>query len=759
VNRRSRVWLAGVLLCAVLVVGTSIGLYRAGVHESPSAQAEVENDQLLSNPASSTGSCGVERWSVKTGTDADAGLVNQSSTTPTTIATMRGYAKPASLPANNRIQPQETTIYSIEATLTEYKRETDSDYHLVIKDASGNTMITEVPDPACASGSTFGTGIQNARDEFNAKFTPTSTFKLTNIAVRVRGIGFFDFLHGQTGVAPNGIELHPVLDILFNPGPINVTPPGRPANVVATAGDATADVSWNAPASDGGDAITSYTVTPYIGSMAQTPQIVTAPTTTASFTGLADGTTYWFTVAATNSVGTGAAASSYSVTPTSTATPTARLTAPSQQQYQLPNSDGVTWQDIDATNLSLSVTPTVDTLAIVSGNVDLFTANAGYNQDIGIWMNPGTATAGIVAWKESGGFAGTFSPNAAAVQTFVSLTANTTYSVKLQWKTNRPALGKTIFAGAGPIGGLYSPTRLSVKLVPGVQMGTAASVQQYGLTNNNGLAWVEIDATNLQIPLSATTDAIAMLGANVDLFTGKAGYNQDIGIFVSVDSGADQLVAWKESGGFAGTFSPNAAFVQGFWPLTHAHNYLFKLKWKTNRNASGATIYAGAGPIGGLYSPTTFTLQVLATASSFDSPTSQQYSLANNDGTTWVEISSTNLSVTVAPSADAIAMVGANLDLFTGKTGYNQDIGIFVSDNGAADQLLAWKESGGFAGTFSPNAAFVETQLALTATHAYVFKLKWKTNKNAPGATIYAGAGPISGQYSPTRLSLQLPSA
>lgn len=25
------------------------------------------------------------------------------------------------------------------------------------------------------------------------------------------GVGFFDFLHGQTGVAPNGIELHPVL--------------------------------------------------------------------------------------------------------------------------------------------------------------------------------------------------------------------------------------------------------------------------------------------------------------------------------------------------------------------------------------------------------------------------------------------------------------------------------------------------------------------------------------------------------------------
>jgi hypothetical protein len=31
----------------------------------------------------------------------------------------------------------------------------------------------------------------------------------------VTGVGFFDFIHGQTGVAPNGIELHPILNIAF----------------------------------------------------------------------------------------------------------------------------------------------------------------------------------------------------------------------------------------------------------------------------------------------------------------------------------------------------------------------------------------------------------------------------------------------------------------------------------------------------------------------------------------------------------------
>ena len=34
------------------------------------------------------------------------------------------------------------------------------------------------------------------------------------------GVGFYDFFHGQTGVAKNCIELHPVLAIKF-------PPPGR----------------------------------------------------------------------------------------------------------------------------------------------------------------------------------------------------------------------------------------------------------------------------------------------------------------------------------------------------------------------------------------------------------------------------------------------------------------------------------------------------------------------------------------------------
>src|SRR5436309_5488058 len=164
--------------------------------------------------------CGVERWSVKTGTDADASLINLSNTMPTTIANLTAPPAPSPIPLNTRVQPTETTVFSITATLTVYKREDDSDYHLVISDGSGHTMITEIADPQCVgAGSPLLPGIQNARNEFDARLRATTSFKTANLVVTVTGVGFFDFKHGQTGVSPNATELHPVLDISFGGAP------------------------------------------------------------------------------------------------------------------------------------------------------------------------------------------------------------------------------------------------------------------------------------------------------------------------------------------------------------------------------------------------------------------------------------------------------------------------------------------------------------------------------------------------------------
>jgi hypothetical protein len=247
---------------------------------------------------------------------------------------------------------------------------------------------------------------------------------------------------------------------------------------------------------------------------------------------------------------------------------------------------------------------------------------------------------------------------------------------------------------------------------------------------------------------------MVIVSGNADLWTANAGYNQDIGIFVSVGGGPDQLVAWKESGGSAGTYSPNAAFVQAVYAVTNPNTYVFKLKWKANKSASGATIFAAAGSAGS-YSPTRLTAQLVSTADVSNRVSAQQYNLAGSDGATWTEIDP-SLRVSQSPTVNQTMVLTANADLWTANAGYNQDIGIFVSVNGGADQLVAWKESGGFAGTFSPNAAFVQGVYDVSIGNSYVFKLKWKTNSSAPGATIYAGAGPIGSQYSPTSLTDEL---
>ncbi len=161
--------------------------------------------------------CGVERWSIKTGTDSGASSINLSTYTSNTIYNFYQSVRPSTVPSNSRVAPRETTQYRVSGTLTKYVRESDSDYHLVITDTSGRTMIVEIPSPNCVgSGSPFGTGIAHARSQFDARLTATTSFKSTSIPVTIKGIGFWDYLHGQTGVAPNGIEVHPVLDIVFN---------------------------------------------------------------------------------------------------------------------------------------------------------------------------------------------------------------------------------------------------------------------------------------------------------------------------------------------------------------------------------------------------------------------------------------------------------------------------------------------------------------------------------------------------------------
>lgn len=172
---------------------------------------------ILLLSASALAQCGQERWPVKTLQDpsvSDIHFTPQEST----VHDLRVPQQPPNL---RKINPalrleQEKQVYTVNALLIGFKREGDSDYHLVLADPvdRAKTMIAEIPAPACANkkyavqfeaAAKFIEAIHHGSPKFYALPKP--------IAVTVTGVFFFDFIHGQTGVAPNGAELHPVLEI------------------------------------------------------------------------------------------------------------------------------------------------------------------------------------------------------------------------------------------------------------------------------------------------------------------------------------------------------------------------------------------------------------------------------------------------------------------------------------------------------------------------------------------------------------------
>lgn len=188
-----------------------IGLGATSMADTPATSFKIAKR--------SGGACnGVERWSVKTGTDADISQVKLDAPEHSTIESLVSKTEPTDKPADARDAPVEVTVYELDATLVQVKEEPDQDYHLVITD-NGKHMIAEIPDPACVgSTSPVRAKISAARQYFDNNVTvSTSHWTTVNRHVRITGIGFFDLMHGtpQRGVAKNNIEIHPVLDIQF----------------------------------------------------------------------------------------------------------------------------------------------------------------------------------------------------------------------------------------------------------------------------------------------------------------------------------------------------------------------------------------------------------------------------------------------------------------------------------------------------------------------------------------------------------------
>jgi hypothetical protein len=205
-----------------LIVAVIVAAAAAARVATPSERAPTFPNALA---------CGVERWTVKTLGDRPRLLPVRT----TTIAYLVTRPRPRRLPKARL--PFERHIFRVKAGVTLVRAESDGDLHLVISDGARH-MIAEAPSPSCT---------------LRATRTRQRQMRQARTAVRrcgnavITGVAFFDFMHGQTGVAPNAIELHPILGFRCLATP----PPPPPAPQCSDGIDNDGDTLIDFPADPG----------------------------------------------------------------------------------------------------------------------------------------------------------------------------------------------------------------------------------------------------------------------------------------------------------------------------------------------------------------------------------------------------------------------------------------------------------------------------------------------------------------------------
>lgn len=177
-----------------------------GPRLSPGMVYAADSEEL--DPGDTQG-CGGH--SKKTLTDSGWAKVNFAPSL-SSVATLRTLDPSSSGPGRPRTATELGT-YQVTARLVYAKLELDHDIHLVVADPTTlGTMIVEFPDPTCpvVAGTPHASDIASARQAILKAIGTTYAPQLFGTA-EITGVGFFDAIHGQHGVAPNGIELHPAL--------------------------------------------------------------------------------------------------------------------------------------------------------------------------------------------------------------------------------------------------------------------------------------------------------------------------------------------------------------------------------------------------------------------------------------------------------------------------------------------------------------------------------------------------------------------
>ena len=183
----------------------------------------------------------------------------------------------------------------------------------VVADADPATGIIICPGGACTTSSPEVGGTGLATGIWAGAAAIMNQFLGTNLG----------FLNQKLYLNGPGPDVHPTNVIgdfaHVGLGSPNFAVPGAPTNPSAMLGNAQATVSWSPPATSGPSRVLTYTVTATPPSSSG-PVTVPGNTLTATVPGLTNGVSYTFSITATNSFGTGPAATTSAITPNAPAT-------------------------------------------------------------------------------------------------------------------------------------------------------------------------------------------------------------------------------------------------------------------------------------------------------------------------------------------------------------------------------------------------------------------------------------------------------
>ena len=219
------------------------------------------------------------------------------------------------------------------------------------------------------------------------------------------------------------------------------TVPGAPTSVSASAGNASATVSFSAPGSNGGRSITSYTVT---SSRGDTKSGASSPITIG---GLTNGLSYTFTVAATNVNGTGTSSS-----PSSAVTPSTLPGAPAIGSATV----------LSSTSILVSFTAPASDGGSPITSYTIYSSSGGYSRNVSntppvrsasITVGAGTYTFHVTATNANGEGPVSGNTNQVTTLTPATVSAPDISVIKSTVSSNGNVSGSstaTVSNGAGP---------------------------------------------------------------------------------------------------------------------------------------------------------------------------------------------------------------------------------------------------------------------------------------------------------------------